>query len=163
MPNDELENPEDVVDSSSSTPEARWRHKKFDFVNDFIRGWFRVAGTCTRDSSTADTCIALDVLVFSELAALYYTDCITSTLLLRSLIQIFLSPPLNLGLQTPVPNPRSHVSLILFSTFLSLLLHIFGSRPAADERGYLHGLVLSDALESDKLTSGGTVAFSWIS
>jgi hypothetical protein len=89
----------------------------------------------------ADICTALDVLVLSELAALYYSDCLTATLLLRSLIQVFLSPPVNLGLQTPVPNPRSHLSLIAFATSLSLLLHTFGGRPAADERGYLHGLV----------------------
>jgi Fungal domain of unknown function (DUF1746) len=101
----------------------------------------------------ADSCIALDILVLSELGALYYTDCLTTTLLLRSLIQVFLSPPVNLGLQTPVPNPRSHLSLILFATLLSLLFHIFGSRPAADERGYLHGLVSPDALEWNKLTS----------
>ena len=101
----------------------------------------------------ADMRLALDVLVLSELAALYYTDCVTTTLILRSLIQVFLSPPVNLGLQTPVPNPRSHLSLILFATFLSLLLHLFSGGPAADERGYLHGLVPPNALKREKLTS----------
>ena len=96
--------------------------------------------------------LALDVLVLSELAALYYADCATTTLILRSLIQVFLSPPLNLGLQTPVPNPRSHLSLILFATFLSLLLHLFNAGPAVDERGYLHGLVPPNVWKSDKLT-----------
>lgn len=45
MPDDDRENPDDVVDSSSSTPEARQRKKGFDFANDFVRGWFRMAGT----------------------------------------------------------------------------------------------------------------------
>jgi hypothetical protein len=45
MPNDDLENPDDVVDSSSSRPEARQRKKSLDFANDFIRGWSRIAGT----------------------------------------------------------------------------------------------------------------------
>jgi hypothetical protein len=44
MPNDDLENPDDVVDSLSSRPEARQRKKGFDFANDFIRGWFHIAG-----------------------------------------------------------------------------------------------------------------------
>lgn len=108
----------------------------------------------------ADPCIALDVLVLSELAALYYADCLTTTLLLRSLIQVFLSPPVNLGLQTPVPNPRSHLSLILFATLLSLLLHLFGGKPAADERGYLHGSVSPDTVERSKLTCHAIVVFS---
>lgn len=110
------------------------------------------------DRNNANTSTALDVLVLSELAGLYYADCVTITLLLRSLIQVFLSPPVHLGLHTPVPNPRSHLSLILFSTFLSLLLHIFGGRPAADERGYLHGLVapaLTRLKQADKLCNSG--------
>ena len=39
MPDDGLENSDDVVDSSSSRPETRQRKKGLDFANDFIRGW----------------------------------------------------------------------------------------------------------------------------
>lgn len=38
MPDDDLESPDDVLDNSSSRPEARQRKKALDFVNKFIRG-----------------------------------------------------------------------------------------------------------------------------
>ena len=118
------------------------------------------SATYTQGIDIANVRLALDVLVLSELAALYYADCLTTTLILRSLIQVFLSPPVNIGLPTQVPNPRSHLSLILFATFLSLLLHIFGGRPAADERGYLHGLVAPNVPKWNKLTRCMVVVFS---
>lgn len=46
MPNDDLENADDAVDSSPSRPEARQRQKGLQFANDFIRGWLRTADTC---------------------------------------------------------------------------------------------------------------------
>ena len=38
MPDDDPENPDDVVDSFSSRPEARQRKKNLELANDFIRG-----------------------------------------------------------------------------------------------------------------------------
>jgi hypothetical protein len=38
MPDDDLENPDDVVEGSSSRPEATQKKKGLDFANDFIRG-----------------------------------------------------------------------------------------------------------------------------
>jgi hypothetical protein len=38
MPNDDLANPDDVVEGSSSRPEATQKKKGLDFINDFIRG-----------------------------------------------------------------------------------------------------------------------------
>ena len=38
MPDDDLENPDDVVDSSLSGPEARQRKKGIEYANEFIRG-----------------------------------------------------------------------------------------------------------------------------
>lgn len=160
MPDDDLENPDDVVEGSSSRPEATQKKKALDFANDFIRGWSLIPVFISYADNIIDLRIALDVLVLSELAALYYADCITTTLLLRSITQVFLSPPINIGLPAQVPNPRSHLSIILFATFLSLLLHVFGGRPGADERGYLHGLVPQNPRKRDKLTCCTVVACS---
>ena|SRR2546423_2923481 len=141
MPDDDIENHDDAVDSALLRPDARRKKKSVEFANDFVRGLSTISAIFTSlNRDIANVQLALDALVFSELAALYYADCVTTTLILRSLIQVFLSPPVNASLPAQVPNPRSHLSLILFATFLSLLLHVFGSRPAADERGYLHGL-----------------------
>jgi hypothetical protein len=46
MPDDDLENSDDLIDSSSSRPNDRQRKKSLDFTNDFIRGWFHLTGTC---------------------------------------------------------------------------------------------------------------------
>jgi hypothetical protein len=46
MPNDDLDNADDVVDSSSSRPESRQRQKGLEFANDFIRGWLRITDIC---------------------------------------------------------------------------------------------------------------------
>ena len=46
MPNDDVENADDVVDGSPSRPEARQRQKGLEFANNFIRGWLRTAHIC---------------------------------------------------------------------------------------------------------------------
>ena len=105
--------------------EGRGRQKRLELIDELLRG--------------------LDVLLFAQLAALYYLDCLTASFLLRTLVQIFFLSPRATGLPDPLP-ARPHLSLVLGSNVLCLLLHLVREAPEAGEitRGYLHGGLFLD-------------------
>ncbi|KAL2756406.1 hypothetical protein ACRALDRAFT_2104499 [Sodiomyces alcalophilus JCM 7366] len=88
----------------------------------------------------------LDLLVYAEIATLYYMECSAIRLILRIWTQQnFLSPKPD---DWPIPMPaiRSQILAVFLPAALCLLAHLFGTLPTAGEvsRGYLHGGMVVD-------------------
>ncbi|KAE8552710.1 hypothetical protein EYB25_004089 [Talaromyces marneffei] len=86
----------------------------------------------------------LDIVIYCELAALYYMDCTFFLFALRVIIQlIFFTPK-----APPFEPTRSqpYIGAIFGSNFLCAFLHILAIHPSAGEetRGYLHGGLFID-------------------
>ena len=92
-----------------------------------------------------DSLQTLDVLIYIELSVVYYLDCTTFLLLLRTLVQLFFLTQRPSSLPDLTPS-RPHLSAIVGSNLLCFLLHILQDSPQAGQstRGYLHGSILID-------------------
>ncbi|ROT36786.1 DUF1746-domain-containing protein [Sodiomyces alkalinus F11] len=88
----------------------------------------------------------LDLLVYAEIATIYYMECSAVRFFLRAWTQQnFLSPKPD---DWPIPMPaiQSQILAVFLPATLCLLVHIFGTLPTAGEasRGYLHGGMIVD-------------------
>ncbi|KAH7368961.1 hypothetical protein B0T11DRAFT_277925 [Plectosphaerella cucumerina] len=88
----------------------------------------------------------LDMLVYVELAALYYMECSALRFFLRGWCQQnFLSPKSD-DWPIPLPAIQAQVLSVFVPSFLCVLAHILEALPSAGEaaRGYMHGGVIVD-------------------
>ncbi|KAI9806841.1 MAG: hypothetical protein M1833_002498 [Piccolia ochrophora] len=102
----------------------------------------------------------LDLVIYAELAALYYFDCSFFSFFFRSIVQLyFLSPKPSFVLDLPKPSP--YVGAIFGTNFLCLIMHMVQSAPAAGDatRGYLHGGLLVDFVGQKGPTSKTRLGF----
>lgn len=89
---------------------------------------------------------SLDVLTYAELGVVYYMDCSTPLLLLRSVLQLLYLTPKHALLPQP-PNGSRFLALIVAANALCIFLHAIRVAPAAlpgHDRGYLHGGLVLD-------------------
>ena len=104
----------------------------------------------------------LDYLVFAELSALYYMECVlrprreefglTFTrcsffrLLIRAISQMLFLSPKDISFPFSIPASRIHVAMILLSNSWCVLVHLLASLPVGKEyhRGYQHGGMIID-------------------
>ncbi|KAI9802433.1 MAG: hypothetical protein M1825_002817 [Sarcosagium campestre] len=85
-----------------------------------------------------------DILMYIELAALYYLDCSFFFFIVRSIIQLYFLTPKPAFLE--LARPGFFVSAVIGPNIICLALHAFRVAPSAGEatRGYLHGSLLID-------------------
>ncbi|KAF2837081.1 DUF1746-domain-containing protein [Patellaria atrata CBS 101060] len=87
----------------------------------------------------------LDILIYAELAAMYYMDCSFIVWAFRGAVQlVFLTP--KPAMVFPAPENRPYVGAIIGSNFLFTFLHLISIAPEAGEetRFYLHGGLVID-------------------
>ncbi|KAF2103018.1 DUF1746-domain-containing protein [Rhizodiscina lignyota] len=103
-----------------------------------------------------DVIRTFDMLVYAQLAAVYYMDTSLLRFLLRSFTQLLYLTPKPPMVPTP-PNlkDRPYIGAIVGVNLFCLLLHLYLSHPSAGEatRGYLHGGLMIDFIGQKGPTS----------
>ncbi|KAK8201781.1 hypothetical protein BKA81DRAFT_303076 [Phyllosticta paracitricarpa] len=88
---------------------------------------------------------SLDILIYAEISAVYYSDCSFLRLFLRAFIQLLWLTP-KPDILPDMPTNRPYIYPICGSNLICLLAHLWFTAPSAGEatRGYLHGGLLID-------------------
>ncbi|KAL1311093.1 hypothetical protein AAFC00_001300 [Neodothiora populina] len=96
----------------------------------------------------------LDLLIYAELAAIYYMDCSFTRFIIRTVVQFMFLTPKPSFLPEP-PHNRPYLGAVVGSNMFCLFLHVIYDRPAATEatRGYLHGGLAMDFIGQKGPTS----------
>ncbi|PGH23883.1 hypothetical protein AJ80_02132 [Polytolypa hystricis UAMH7299] len=129
------ESDDDVGRALTSAPSAAQpeeRHRK----QIYTRGRIVLLDKLLRD---------LDIIIYSQLSAIYYLECSIFNFAIRGIVQLlFLTP--KAATFPELTNPRSFIAAILISNLTCILLHCVSSNPTGSEatRGYLHGGLFID-------------------
>ncbi|KAK7544436.1 uncharacterized protein J3D65DRAFT_19996 [Phyllosticta citribraziliensis] len=88
---------------------------------------------------------SLDILIYTEISAVYYLDCSFLRFFLRAFIQLLWLTP-KPEILPDMPTNRPYIYPICGTNLICLLAHLWFTAPSAGEatRGYLHGGLLID-------------------